>query len=231
VNELLKKAAVIAGEILKREEVLVVTHIDADGITAGTIAYTSLLGAGVESRIKFVKQLDDSEIEKIRDENTFVWFTDIGSGVINLLDGLEFIITDHHVPQCSHPMQLNPHDFGYDGAFELSGATTTYLVSKYIGKFEREKDSFDLLPISIVGAVGDLQDSRWGMLRGLNRKIVFEGVRKGQIAVTRDLRFFGKQTRPVAKMLEYSSDPFIPGITANEAEFLISWKVLVWSHG
>jgi len=231
VNELLKKAAVIAGEILKREEVLVVTHIDADGITAGTIAYTSLLGAGVESRIKFVKQLDDSEIEKIRDENTFVWFTDIGSGVINLLDGLEFIITDHHVPQCSHPMQLNPHDFGYDGAFELSGATTTYLVSKYIGKFECEKDSFDLLPISIVGAVGDLQDSRWGMLRGLNRKIVFEGVRKGQIAVTRDLRFFGKQTRPVAKMLEYSSDPFIPGITANEAgvlNFLESIGVDPW---
>ncbi len=121
-------------------------------------------------------------------------------------------------------MQLNPHDFGYDGAFELSGATTTYLVSKYMRNgrtlFDYENDNSDLLPISIVGAVGDLQDSRWGMLKGLNREIVLEGLRKKQITVLRDLRFFGKQTRPVAKMLEYNSDPFIPGITANEAGVL-----------
>ncbi|AAB90503.1 MULTISPECIES: DHH family phosphoesterase [Archaeoglobus] len=224
MNELLKRAAELAGRILKNEEVLVVTHIDADGITAGTIAHTSLLRAGVESGIRFVKQLDESEIEAIKDENTFVWFTDIGSGVLNMLDGIEFAITDHHLPQSHHPMQLNPHDFGYDGAFELSGATTTYLVSKYLRNgrtlFDYENDNSDLLPISIVGAVGDLQDSRWGMLKGLNREIVMEGLRKKQIAVLRDLRFFGKQTRPVAKMLEYNSDPFIPGITANESGVL-----------
>lgn len=224
MNELLRKAVEIAREILQQEEVLVVTHIDADGITAGTIAHTSLLRAGVESRIRFVKQLDEVEIEAIKDENIFIWFTDIGSGVIDLLDGLEFAITDHHVPQRSHPMQLNPHDFGYDGAFELSGATTTYLVSKYLRNgttlFDYEFDNSDLLPISIVGAVGDLQDSRWGMLKGLNRKIVMEGVKRELIAVIRDLRFFGKQTRPVAKMLEYNSDPFIPGITGNEAGVL-----------
>ncbi len=94
MNELLRKAAEIAGRILENEEVLVVTHIDADGITAGTIAHTSLLRAGVESRIKFVKQLDESEIEVIKDENTFVWFTDIGSGVLDMLEGIEFAITD-----------------------------------------------------------------------------------------------------------------------------------------
>ncbi len=224
MNKLLLKASEIAGLLLKQREVMVVTHVDADGITAGTIAHVSLLRAGIESRLKFVKQLDEVEIEKIKDENVFVWFTDIGSGVIDSLQGLEFAITDHHVPKAQHPMQLNPHDFGYDGTYELSGATTTYLVAKYMRSgrtlFDYENGNSDLLPLSIVGAVGDLQDSRWGKLQGLNRKILLEGVRKKFIDVTRDLRFFGKQTRPVAKMLEYNSDPFIPGITANEAGVL-----------
>jgi RecJ-like exonuclease len=184
VNKLLVRASEIASRLLRQREVMVVTHIDADGITAGTIAHVSLLRAGIESTIKFVKQLDELEIEKIKDENVFVWFTDIGSGVIDSLDGLEFAITDHHVPKAQHPLQLNPHDFGYDGTYELSGATTTYLVAKYLRNgstlFDYERDNSDLLPLSIVGAVGDLQDSRWGRLQG------------------------------------YNSDPFIPGVTANE---------------
>lgn len=220
MNKLLVRASEIASRLLRQREVMVVTHIDADGITAGTIAHVSLLRAGIESTIKFVKQLDELEIEKIKDENVFVWFTDIGSGVIDSLDGLEFAITDHHVPKAQHPLQLNPHDFGYDGTYELSGATTTYLVAKYLRNgstlFDYERDNSDLLSLSIVGAVGDLQDSRWGRLQGLNREILVEGVKRRLIEVTKDLRFFGKQTRPVAKMLEYNSDPFIPGVTANE---------------
>jgi len=225
VNELLKRAEEIAERIAEKEEVLVVTHIDADGITSGSIAHASLLRAGIESKVKFVKQLDNVEIEKIKDENTFVWFTDIGSGVVDLLEGIEFAITDHHLPKARHRMQLNPHEFGYDGSFELSGATTTYLVARKLA------ENSDLIPLGIVGAVGDLQDSQWGMLRGLNRKILMLGVRKGSIEIVKDLRFFGKQTRPVAKMLEYNTEPFIPGITANEAgvlSFLESVGVNPW---
>src|SRR5690606_5742776 len=32
----------------------------------------------------------------------------------------------------------------------------------------------------------------------------------------RDLKLFGKQTRPVFKMLEFSSDPYIPGLSGDE---------------
>nr|WP_230972356.1 DHH family phosphoesterase [Archaeoglobus neptunius] len=232
---MLKKASTIASAIASQEEILIVTHIDADGITSGSIAHIALERFGIENRMKFVKQLDEDEIEKIKDENVFVWFTDIGSGQIEMFDELEFAITDHHVPQATHPMQLNPHEFGYDGTFELSGATTTFLVAKYMTRkgtlFDFANGNSDLVPLAIVGAVGDLQDSKWGRLQGLNRTIIEEGLKLGYLDVRKDLRFFGKQTRPVAKMLEYNSDPFLPGITGNERgvlDLLSELKIDPW---
>ena len=221
MREILKRARELADTIKKHDDVLVVTHIDADGITSGSIALEALNRAGIECDIVFVKQLDEGFIDKIADTNRFVWFTDLGSGYIDLIlkHKIECVITDHHTPQGFYRYQLNPHDFGYDGAYDLSGSTTTYLVAKNLGF------NYDLVSIAIVGAVGDLQDSREGRLLGLNRHILQEGIEGRYIEATRDLRLFGKQTRPVYKMLEYTFDPYLPGISGNEKgaiEFLES---------
>ena len=222
MKELLKRAREIADLIRRHDHVSVVTHIDADGITSGAIALESLNRMGVDTDITFVKNLDSDTLQRIADENEFVWFTDLGSGVLDSIIELEIecVITDHHVPaKCHYRYQLNPHDFGYDGTYELSGATTTYLVAKNLGF------NYDLVSIAIVGAVGDLQDSREGRLLGLNRSILKEAVEGRFVEVVRDLRFFGKQTRPVYKMLEYTFDPYLPGISGNEKgaiEFLES---------
>ena len=50
------KAKELIEEIKKFEKVLVVTHIDADGISAGAIACETLKRAGIEGNIEFVKQ-------------------------------------------------------------------------------------------------------------------------------------------------------------------------------
>ncbi len=226
MEKLVKKAHELA-EFLKREdEILIVTHIDADGITSGAIAYKSLERAGKEIKIRFVKSLDETEIEKIADENISVWFTDLGSGQINAIKEKisDFIVSDHHVPDVVTENQLNPHIFGYDGSYELSGSTTTYLIARALGL------NHDLVSIAIVGAVGDLQDSNHGRLVGVNREILSEGIANGFVEAKRDLRFFGKQTRPVFKMLEYTFDPYLPGISGNETgslEFLSSLNVRV----
>jgi len=52
---------------------------------------------------------------------------------------------------------------------------------------------------------------------GLNRFILKEGMESGYINAIRDIRLFGKQTRPVYKMLEYTFDPYLPGISGNES--------------
>ncbi len=222
MREVLKRAREIAEVLRKQDEVLVVTHIDADGITSGAIAIESLRRAGIEGKILFVKNLDSEFLERIANANEFVWFTDLGSGSLDEIIRLDIdcVITDHHTPaNCHYRYQLNPHDFGYDGAYDLCGATTTYLVAKFLGF------NYDLVSIAIVGAVGDLQDSREGRLIGLNRIVLKEGVEGKFIEVVKDLRFFGKQTRPVYKMLEYTFDPYLPGISGNERgaiEFLES---------
>jgi len=36
------------------------------------------------------------------------------------------------------------------------------------------------------------------------------------VSFARDLKLFGRQTRPVFKMLEYSQDPYLPGLSGNE---------------
>ncbi len=238
MKQLITRASELAKSILEHDEVLIVTHIDADGITSGAIAYRSLSRVGIEADIVFVKQLDQQSIDKIKDENKFVWFTDLGSGQINEFDGIEFVITDHHVPVAYHKMQLNPHEFGYDGTVEMSGSVATFLVATFVKRragnlFDYEEANTDLSALAIVGAVGDLQDSKSCKLLGLNREVALKAQKLGHINIVRDLRFFGKQTRPVAKMLEYNTDPVIPGITGNERgvlEFLSNLNVDPWKR-
>ena len=221
MREITKKARELAEVLKRQDEVLVVTHTDADGITSGSIALESLNRIGIECDIEFVKQLDEKTIEKIADKGKFVWFTDLGSGSLGLIikHKIDCVITDHHDPDGYYRFQLNPHDFKYSGTYDLCGSTTTYLVAKNLGF------NYDLVSIAIVGAVGDLQDSKECRLIGLNREILLEGVRGRYIDIVKDLRFFGKQTRPVYKMLEYTFDPYLPGISGNEKgaiEFLES---------
>ncbi|MEM3390739.1 MAG: recombinase RecJ, partial [Archaeoglobaceae archaeon] len=98
---------------------------------------------------------------------------------------------------------------GIDGSVEMSGAVATLMVANRLSSNPR------LAELAIVGAVGDLQDSRFGKLVGFNRRLV-EFLNGDIVEIQRDIRFFGKQTRPIAKMLEYNTDPIIPGITGDE---------------
>ncbi len=234
MDEFLKRAREIALKIRDAESIVIVTHIDADGITAGSIASRALERLGKDFRIEFVKQLDSRKIEALKDENPpLVWFTDLGSGMVHEMYGLNAVITDHHVPSSTHVLvprharknlatffeemsrtdvlQLNPHLFGRDGAVDISGAGTTYLVAR-----ELDRRNVDLSALAIVGAVGDLQDSEYLRLIGTNRIILKEATENGYVEHFLDARFFGRETRPVYKMLQYSTDPILPTLTGDE---------------
>ena len=119
---MLKRAQEIAAVLKKADEVHIVTHIDADGITAGAIAQATIQRLGKTSSIECVKQLDEVVIKKLLDENhELVWFTDLGSGIASSYPELRKIITDHH--ECpietDSPNHLNPHLFGKDGSYEI----------------------------------------------------------------------------------------------------------------
>ena len=230
-------AAQASEAVMDAKKVTVAAHIDADGISAGAIASCVLSRQGVSNDVRFFKKLDDEAIASLdRCGSDLVWYTDLGSGSASKLGGVPTIVTDHHVPDTcsgsaagggqarlsdfSEVIQVNPQLHGISGANDLSGSGATLLVALAVADA-----NVDLAHLAVLGAVGDLQDQRSRRLEGLNREIVSLGKAAGTVEVVQDIRLFGRETRPVHKMLEYSSDPFLPGITSDEQaaiSFLLS---------
>ena len=211
---LLQRAGELADSIRSSHDIHIVTHIDADGITAGAIASAVLQRMQKDFSLECVKQLDASILTRLQDENhELVWFTDLGSSIAGDVPTMKKIITDHHLcPKDSDfSFHLNPHLFGLDGSVDISGAGVTYLVARAL-----DRKNSDLSALAIVGACGDLQEKKFCQLTGMNRDIVSDGKHAGILRVKKDIRFFGRETRPLSKLLQYSSDPIIPGLTGRE---------------
>ncbi|MEF8881384.1 MAG: DHH family phosphoesterase [Halapricum sp.] len=234
VPELDERAEAAAARLREADRILLASHIDADGLTSAAIASTALERAGITHEVVFKNQLDDTEIASIvaRDFET-VLFTDFGSGQLDAIsrhiaDGdFEAVIADHHQPadaeDCAAVIEdadgyadfewhLNPLLEGIDGASELSGAGASYVLARALGG----EVNADLAALAVVGAVGDMQ-AAGGELVGANEAIVAEGVEAGVVSEARDLALYGKQTRPLPKLLEYASDVHIPGISNDES--------------
>ncbi|MFB6128638.1 MAG: DHHA1 domain-containing protein, partial [Halorhabdus sp.] len=216
------RAADCAERLRRAEEVLLASHIDADGLTSAGIATTALERAGIPTTTVFKNQLDDGEIASIaaRDFET-VLFTDFGSGQLDAITkhehrgDFEPIIVDHHQPADAETRyHLNPLLEGIDGASELSGAGASYLLARALEK--DEQDNRDLAALAVVGAVGDMQ-AVGGELVGANRAIVEDGMEAGVLEEATDIALYGKQTRPLPKLLEYADQPRIPGVSGDEA--------------
>ncbi len=226
VPELQARAASCAEQLLGADRVLLASHIDADGLTSAAVAASALERANIPFEAVFEKQLDAESIAAIAGrEYETVLFTDFGSGQLDIIAAHERdgdfvpVIADHHQPaDADTEYHLNPLLEGIDGASELSGAGASYVLARALAaesSADERRDNRDLAALAVVGAVGDMQASG-GELRGSNASIVEEGVAAGVLEETTDLAIYGKQTRPLPKLLEYASDVRIPGITNDE---------------
>ena len=226
VPELQARADACAAQLCAADRVLLASHIDADGLTSAAVAATALERAGIPFEAVFEKQLDADSIAAIADRAYgTVLFTDFGSGQLDLIAEQERagafvpVVADHHQPaDADTECHLNPLLEGIDGASELSGAGASYVLARALAarsSADERLDNRDLAGLAVVGAVGDMQASE-GELRGANAAIVGEGVEAGVVEERKDLAVYGKQTRPLPKLLEYASDVRIPGITSDE---------------
>lgn len=253
VPELEDRARRCADRLRDADEVLLASHIDADGLTSAAVAASALERAGIPFETVFSKQLDREEVAAIAETGyDTVLFTDFGSGQLDIIAEHERagdftpVIADHHQPatvaadggtgtgdtagkgrtddsgsgggtesrRVDTEYHLNPLLEGLDGASELSGAGAAYVLARAL---EPEgTDSRDLAGLAVVGAVGDMQDGDGG-LHGANEGIVREGVAAGVLEEATDLALYGRQTRPLPKLLEYASDARIPGISNDQA--------------
>ena len=216
-----REAERAAQAVKSAKSVLVISHIDADGITAGSIASLTLERLGIEHSTVYEEKITEEVVNDVNSSTEdLVWICDLGSGYFSEFTKEGLLITDHHVPDTrkksgqttldrfSGVYHVNPHRFGMDGSVELSGAGATYMVSRQI-----DPRNTDLAYLALIGAVGDFQDSEGLGLTGLNRVIVDDAFASGDVIPEMDLRLFGRETRGLVQFLQYSNDPELPGLS------------------
>jgi single-stranded-DNA-specific exonuclease len=194
LDELSGIAKPAAEEIKSQRFVRVVSHHDADGITACGIVCHLLQRLRIPFQATIISNLDAS-ISKIVDPKDFVIFCDMGSGQPDIVNGFHAVILDHHIPQEGHSqVHVNPHIIGIDGGSEVSAAGVAYALARIMG------NNVDLAGLAVSGAIGDKQK-----MDGANRDILDEAAKAGVVAAYKGLKL-GRG--PLEKVLACSTDPY-----------------------
>jgi RecJ-like exonuclease len=214
--EEVERVAKIFKSLIKEKYVKIISHFDCDGTCAASIIVKTMIKENVNFELKVIKQLTAEEVSKLRiNSNDILILTDLGSGQLDLLkdiiDRTQVLILDHHEPKELNHLNLfhlNPLVFGEE---EIPSSMIAYLFAKNI-----DVRNTDLIDLAIVGAIADEKDERWEF-KGLAKKILEEAETIGKITISKGLRLYGRSTRPIHKSLEFSFDPFIPGVSGSES--------------
>ncbi len=227
----LEKAASKLNSIGKDETIRVVSHLDADGICSAAIAIKTLKNEGYKYALSIVKQLaEENLLEFANEDYDYYIFTDLGSGQYDLIQKYigkkQIIILDHHsfdknlldkIPE--NIIMVNPHIFGINGSKEISGSGVVYLFSETVNEKNKE-----LAHLAIVGAIGDMQEKE-GFI-GLNKKILETAIEQEKIEIKRGLKWFGIETKPLYRLIAYSTEPIVPGVAGSESKAIQFLKSL-----
>ncbi|CAE6494903.1 MAG: DHH family phosphoesterase [Candidatus Nitrosotenuis sp.] len=206
-------------ELIKsKKDIQIITHIDCDGITSGSIITKSLIRAGAKVTAKTAKEMSHEVIRQMRsDGRDFYIITDLGGGFAGHLDevlGHNWFVLDHHeIPPEEHdnPRVINAWKYGIDGGSEICAGGMAYLAAKSI-----DRNNSDLAQIAVVSALGDRQDvGEKKSFNGKNAEIAEEAKSAGHLQVDMDLLLVGRETRPLVDSLAFTSQPFIEGLTWN----------------
>ncbi len=188
----------VASAINEHESVRLISHNDADGLSAAGILCNALYRNGIRFHATIVSQFDLSTVDLIRNTSQGpVILCDMGSGQVELASSIkEAIIIDHHKPtgKLEH-IHFNPHLVGIDGSTELCASCGAYMVARQMG------ENSDLAGLALAGAVGDKQP-----MTGANKFILDEAVDQKAVTVKKGLRMGDD---PIEELLEYSIDPYL----------------------
>ena len=215
----LKERASLAAEKVRSEDgnICLVSHYDADGISAAAILHRCFDSAGKSFEVNFIRQLDLDAAKQLSEKDASLWiFTDIGSGQLDILKNYfsdkKIIVLDHHPVYGSEwtgLVHVNPFLEDINGTKYISGAGVVYLVARGISSSAKSMVEF-----AVAGACGDMQFVN-GTMQGINSILLEEAEVSGRIKVEIGLLFFGRYTRPIHKAIANSTEPYITGITGN----------------
>ena len=204
--------------IKSNKSIFVLTHIDCDGLTSGSIVTKALIRAGAKCTVRTTKELNKSVISNLqKNDRDFHIVTDLGGGFAKDLDDNlsdNWLVLDHHEiseQEYDNERVINAWKYGIDGGTEISAGGMAYLAANTL-----DDRNVDLSSIAVVSALGDRQDQgEKKSFTGKNFEIAKTAKEKGLLEIDLDLLLVGRETRPIPDSLAFTSQPFIEGLTWN----------------
>ena len=205
--------------IKSQKSISITTHIDCDGLTSGSIIAKALIREGANCTLRTSKEFSKNIVESFKtDSRDFHIVTDLGGGFAKELNqtlGDDWIVLDHHQiseEEKDNQNVINAWKYGIDGGSEICAGGMAYLAAMALD----EKNS-DLSEIAVVSALGDRQDQGdRKSFTGKNFEIANTAKELGLVEIDLDLLLVGRETRPLAEAIAFTSQPFIEGLTWNK---------------
>ena len=205
--------------VKSQKSISITTHIDCDGLTSGSIIAKALIREGAKCTLRTSKEFSKNIAESFKtDSRDFHIVTDLGGGFAKDLNQIledDWIILDHHQiseEEKDNQNVINAWKYGMDGGSEICAGGMAYLAAMALD----EKNS-DLSEIAVVSALGDRQDQGdRKSFTGKNFEIANTAKELGLVEMDLDLLLVGRETRPLAEAIAFTSQPFIEGLTWNK---------------
>jgi len=189
----------------KNQEIQIISHFDTDGITSAAIIIQALKKSDRKFSLKIVKNLTPEIINELQ-KDKITLFIDLASGSLNHIKNAQlkdvFIIDHHEVPEKEIPENVKIINPQISIKQPISSSGLTYLFCKEISQ-----ENKNLAKLAVLGMIGDNLEKE---IDTLNNGILEEG----EIIRKRGLLIY-PATRPLNRVLEYSSNPYIPGVTGD----------------
>jgi len=215
IDSLNKKASEMVLLLPKSTRIRIISHYDADGISAAGVLCSALYREGYDFHATLMRNPFNKGLERLaKEENDLVIFSDMGSGQIDAIEKLDcnVIILDHHQyikeKVKENVIQINANLCGINGNYEASGAT----LSCFFAEALNPKNE-DLSVLGLVGAIGDKQHI--GGIKGFNKQILENALNKGFLIEKTKIKLYGES---IFDALYYSIDPYYTNFSGNKEE-------------
>jgi single-stranded-DNA-specific exonuclease len=198
-------------EFSKDKPIRIISHHDTDGITSAAIMAKTLKRLDKKFSLRIVKGLDENIInqELSRQPNEVILFLDLASSNLDHFRNLDqpVFILDHHEIDPSKVNSkikiINPHLTSSPEDNTATAAGICYLFAKAISPQNQ-----DLSSLAIIGLIGDRHETN---LSKINQQIVKDA---HDLQIKKGIAIY-PATRPLRRALEWSTSPYIPGVTGS----------------
>ena len=194
-------------ELARKKEVCIISHFDTDGITSAVIMIKTLKKLDIQFTVKIINNLEEKIINELP-KNKIILFLDLASNSLDCIsksNQQDVFIIDHHeiIQEIPGNVQIiNPQ---LKNKEIISSSGLTYLFCKEI--LNNKNYDKEIAKLAILGMVGDCLEKN---VDKINSRIIDDN----EIIKKRGLLLY-PSTRPINRVLEFSSNPYIPGITGD----------------